>query len=155
MGLMYTLSITAFSKNMLEKEETYNLKKLLLEKVGKKNGYIELFIFDDTAVLRHNKKVVDANFKLPKGSEFYTFLQNEKQKEEFGYFLEEEYLKEIEFKFEIFPNGSSTKAILKVGDKYQTYFPYFEDIKGFDDLYEAKEYLLKEKLRDNLEVYRD
>lgn len=153
-GLLYALSITTFSKN-LNQEETYDLKKLLQEKTNYKNGLIELLVFDEYALLTFNGKIIEDNFGLPKDTMFYSYLQNDNLKEKFGYFLQSDYMSEIKFKYTIYPNGSSTKMILKIGDVYQTYFPYFDDIQSFDDLYKAQEYLLSSDLKNNLVVVDD
>ena len=151
MGLVYTLSITSFSKNKINSDvKTYNLKKQILSKVSEKNVLIELVILEDKTLLKVNGDVLEENFELPKESEFYTYLQNDDEKKDFGYEYIENYSHKIKFKYRIYPNNASTQTIMKLDEKYYTYFTYFEDIQSFDELDEAKEYLLKPSLKDEM-----
>ncbi len=156
MGLIYAVGVATFSKNMLEKEAYYDLKKVLLNKINTPNTLIELYILSDfSAILTKNGTIVDDNFELPQDIEFFTFLQDDTLKDKFGYFLYDDYLHEVVFKYTIYPNGSSTKAIIRINDWYYTYFSYFEDLQKFEYLYEAQEYLLQNGIKNSMVVVND
>ena len=92
---------------------------------------------------------------LPKDIEFFTYLQNDELKEEFGYFIENDFKRKINFIYKIYPNKSSTKCVVKIDEKYYTYFTYFDDLQYFDDLYKAKDYLLLSDLKREMVIADD
>ena len=151
MGFVYTLAITQFSKNTVQKENTYfNLKKVILDYTKnsrENNSNIELICLEDSIyIIKVDGEVIKSNnFKLPKDIEFFTYHQDDTLKDEFEPYYYDEHFQDVIFRFNIYNNNSSTKAIVKIKDKYFIQPNYFRlnpsDQKIFNDDYEAKEYL--------------
>lgn len=155
MGLVYTLSITSFSKGMFSTQSSeFNLIQYLKDRVNtQKNSLIELLIFEDGNILFSDRKIVQKDIPFDfEDIEFYTFLKDGSKKEYFGYYEENDIEREILFRFQIFPNSSSTVAIVKIEEDFYTYFSYFKDIKKFSRLDEAKEYLFHKDLSTPLMI---
>lgn len=153
MGFVYTLSITSFSKQTIQKHDNYfNLKSILLKSAKTKNKEIELIVFDDDSyiVTINDKESKKIKLKLPKSIEFYRYNQDGEQKEKFEPYYKDGYFKTVKFRFKIYKNGSSTKAIVKLEDKYFIQSSYFKDRSYFFDLYEAQEYLLQDMIKQSM-----
>lgn len=152
MGFIYSIGISSFSKKTLEDTGYhFDLKSFLQTTLKTYNQKIELIVLDDFSVVRvDDDKTTDTKFTLPKDIEFYSFWQNENQKEYFKPYFDDGYFKDVKFRFIIYKNKTSTKCIVKKDDKYHIQSNYFDDDSVFFELYEAKDYLLHSKLKHSM-----
>lgn len=153
MGLVYSLSITTFSKKTIEEQDTYfDLKKILIAHIAKEYKIIQLVVFDDDeyVLLRDTKELKKTSLKLPKKIEFFAYEQDGLLKEYYKPYYKDKYFRDVKFRFLIYQNGSSTKAIVAKEGLYYIQSNYFKDRKIFDTLYNAKEYLLLEILGQSM-----
>ena len=154
MGLVYTMSITSFSKQNINTDGYYfDLKQVILDKVKVHDKIIELIVFEDYSVLKVDgieKK--QYTFDLPKDMEFFSYWQDDELKEFFEPYYEKGYFKEVLFRFLIYPNGSSTKSIIKLKNEYFIQSNYFRNKAIFNELDEAKEYLLQTDIKQSMRI---
>ncbi len=154
MGLVYTMSITSFSKQNIDTDGYYlDLKQVVLNKVKVYDKIIELVVFEDYSILKIDgieKK--QYNIDLPKDMEFFSYWQDDELKEYFEPYYNKGYFKEVLFRFFIYPNGSSTKCIIKSKEKYYVQSNYFRNKAIFEELDDAKEYLLKTNIKQSMRI---
>ena len=152
MGFIYTIGISSFSKQTLQEDSYhFDLKLFLQDTLKIYDKKIELIVLDDFSVIRINDdKSTDTKFTLPKDIEFYSYWQNDTQKEYFKPYYEDEYFKEVKFRYVIYPNKIVTKSIVKKDGKYHIQSNYFKDNSVFEDIYEAQEYLLHTNLKNSM-----
>lgn len=147
------LSITSFSKQNIDTDDYYNLKQKILEKVNIYDKKIELIVLDTKSILKvDGKKEGEFSFELPKDIEFFSYWKDDENKDYFEPFYEDEYFQEVLFRFYIYPNGSSTKCIIRINDRYFIQSNYFKDYAIFNDLDDAKEYLLRLDVKQSMVV---
>jgi len=155
MGFIYTLGISTFSKNTVQKDSYhFDLKSFLQDSLKTYDKKIELIVLDDMALVRiGGKKATDTKFTLPKDIEFFSYWSNGKQREYFKpYFDSDGYFKDVLFRYVVVPHKYSTKCIIKKEDKYHIQSNYFKDESVFDELYTAKDYLLQTDIKNGAEV---
>lgn len=153
MGFIYTLSVTSFSKQTIENNDIYfDMKAILHEKLKTEKKSIEFILLNDDSytILIDNLEIKGMDLKLPKEIEFFTYNQNGNLKDKFKPLYKNKYYNDVKFRFKIYKNNSSTKAIIKVYDKYFIQNSYFNNKKIFYNIYDAKKYLLQENLRQEM-----
>lgn len=148
MGILYSVVITAFSKNSIKNKEVYNLKKSLLSYKQNKDSTIKLIVFETKAYIQESGVEEYKTFTIPKGTKFHTYDLKGKEPKKGIYDLESKrYNDEVLFVYTIYPNQSSTPIVMELAGKYYTYETFYEDVKIFDNLELAKRYLLQTELK--------
>ncbi len=157
MGFIYTIGISSFSKKTLEEDSYhFDLKSFLQETLQTYDQKIELIVLDDFAVVRVNDdKKTDTRFTLPKDIVFYSYWSDETQKEYFKPYYEDDFFKEVKFRYVVIPHKYSTKCIIEKDGKYHIQSNYFKDEAVFEEIYEAQEYLLNTNLKSDARVVDD
>lgn len=150
MGFIYTIGISSFSKQTLQEDSYhFDLKLFLQDTLKVYDKKIELIVCDDFSVVRiGDDKASDTKFTLPKDVEFFAFWQDGIEKDYYKAYYEDDYFKDVKFRFVIVPNKYTTKAIIKKDDRYHIQSNYFKDDSVFDDLYDAQEYLLNTNIKN-------
>ncbi len=146
-GLVYAIVVSNFSTNRtVQISHLKDIKGALLP-LWSKGKKVELFLYDNCT-----KGVVFINGKIKEKYKpkllFSEFKDLVAYKDDAGgasreiewksFRLEDKVIKSC-FDFVIYPNGSSSTYIVKQGEKYLIFFPYFRDVNISDDLGEALE----------------
>ena len=159
MGFIYTLGITSFSKKTAQKVDNYySLKNVLIKYTSKgtnKHKNIELIALeDDNYILKIDGKITKNNLKFPKNFEVFIYGQDDIKIEEFEPYYKDGYYQDVLYRFFVYKNGSSSKAIVRVDENYYLQPNYFKlepkhKITN-DDIDVAKEMLLGLDIKNSL-----
>ena len=157
MGFIYTIGISSFSKQTIQEDGYhFSLKHFLQDTLKVYDKKIELIVLDDFNIVRINDdKSTDMKFSLPKDIEFYSYWSDDKQKEHFKSYYDDEYFKDVKFRFVIYKNKTATKCIIKKDDRYHIQSNYFTNENVFEDLYDAQTYLLNSNIRNSMVLADD
>lgn len=151
MGFIYTIGISSFSKKTIEEENYhFNLKNFLQRSLKVYDKKIELIVLDDSTLVQVDNKNVINNFVLPKDISFYSYWSDETEKDYFKPYFDDGYYKEVKFRYIVYSNQISTKCIVEKDEKFHIQSNYFSDANVFDDIYEAKEYLLNSDIKNQV-----
>ena len=147
-GIIYSLVLSNFhTKKDIKVSKLQDLKQSLLP-LWKDGKRVELIIYNNykDVILSTNGDINESYKPDIKISEFkdveaYNIDQyGEIKKVEFAPIISQDGdTKKVDLKFCIYPNGSSSHYILKRGNEYFVFYPYFEDINITYDEQSAKE----------------
>lgn len=157
MGFIYTVGISSFSKQTIEeKGYHFDFKSFLQKNLKVYDKKIELIVLDNFSIIRiNNDKKSDTRFSLPKDLKFFSYWSNEKLREYFEPYFDEGYFKDVTFRYIINPNQTSTKCIILKDEKYHIQSNYFKDESIFDEIYDARDYLLNSNMKNSIVVSND
>jgi len=123
-SLVYSLVLDKMNgKKKVNTTSLMNLKSSMLEK----NQNL-LIIYD-----KCSKSNLDIDLNLFKDIKVYSLKGEVLEKKEFAPIKIKDKIYNVCFKYEIFPNKSSSSFIAKKDEKYFVFHPYFQKIKKFDN----------------------
>ena len=155
-GIIYALVLSNFhTKKDIKVKRLQDLKESLMPlwREGKRVEFIIYNNYKDTALLTNsdiNKSYKpDISIKEFNSIESYRVDRyGELKKIEFAPIVgEDNEIKKVDFRFVIYPNGSSSSYIVQRDDEYFVFYPYFEDLNITYDSESAKEALTHKRYR--------
>ena len=138
-SLVYSLVLNKINnKKRVNTTNLTNLKSSML----KKNQKL-LIVYD-----KCSKSNLDIDLTLFKGIKVYSLKGEVLEKKEFPPIKIKDEIYDVCFKYEIFPNKSSSSFIVKKDDTYFVFHPYFQKIKKFDNEDDAINDFINKKEKD-------
>ncbi len=142
-GIVYSLVLGKLDKKQnLSINKIENLKDIL----SNNSQSVRLIVFDKCSRVIINDKEKDFDKKLFKDIEVYTVEDDALKRVEFAPISINEKIYDVCLKFNIYKNGSSSSFIIKKGEKYVVFFPYFKNSEVFTNESDAIEAYQNTKL---------
>ena len=158
-GTIYAIVLVNFNLSNNVKITKFENLKYNLQKIKKPNTLLEYYIYDDCSKFAifidgeiDKKLTIDFDIKGFENIKVYKNDRDAREKKiEFAPILIDNKLRDVCFKYSIFPNDSSSSFIVELNEVYYVFFPYFQETNVTTKLDQALNVYLQENFRQEID----